>query len=688
MLSRLERKGRINFSIWKIRLVLLLFFALLSSVGSIIVYQAYDQLQWESFHRFQLQAKELSERIERTIEQLVRHENERSFGDYQFTVAMGGPGNVWIQRSPLANLVEEEKINGLVGYFQIDDLNRFTTPLLPAPNFDYKRYGLSELDYASRLAQQNSTKKILLENKLLTEDEKSFEAVENLQQEKRSSLVKRKLVGKKQYIEDNNLDDTLRSKVSDRGLQDADDNEKAKEDRLDNHKALSKKEKKPKVRFEQELLETLGSLNSPSRIDSGAEAEQHDLSQQVEDDASVAREMPTKFSLFESRIGSLNVLSLETGHLLFYRQVWQENKRYMQGFLLDRSQVVNDLIAREYQASVLANMSALAVVWADEIIEVLEGGENPYSERMSYSGKLDVSTSRLSGTVLYNHNLPTPLGDGELLYTIEHLPLGAASRAIYLSAASFLLILLLGCYLIYRLLVKQVAIAQQQQDFVSSISHELKTPLTSIRMYGEMLKEGWVDESKKNEYYNYIFHESERLTRLINNILQLARMTRSELGAEIKERRLGEIIDILKSTISSQVSRAGFELNLNCGSPEALVKVDEDLILQVLINLVDNAIKFSYGAEIKRIDIEFGEEGEAVVLKIRDYGPGVDQSNMNQIFSLFYRGESELIRETKGTGIGLALVKELLRLMNASISVKNVSPGAMFVISFSKVEDE
>ena len=86
----------------------------------------------------------------------------------------------------------------------------------------------------------------------------------------------------------------------------------------------------------------------------------------------------------------------------------------------------------------------------------------------------------------------------------------------------------------YRLGVKQIRLTRQQQDFVSAVSHELKTPLTSIRMYGEILREGWADEEKKKTYYAYIHDESERLSRLISNVLQLARMTRNELRIDLK----------------------------------------------------------------------------------------------------------------------------------------------------------
>ena len=114
----------------------------------------------------------------------------------------------------------------------------------------------------------------------------------------------------------------------------------------------------------------------------------------------------------------------------------------------------------------------------------------------------------------------------------------------------------------YRFAVGQLRLARQQQDFVSAVSHELKTPLTSIRMYGEMLKAGWADEAKKQTYYDYIQSESERLSRLIDNVLQLARLTRSSHRIDAKSVRVTELLDLVRSKVATQVERAGFELRV------------------------------------------------------------------------------------------------------------------------------
>jgi len=236
----------------------------------------------------------------------------------------------------------------------------------------------------------------------------------------------------------------------------------------------------------------------------------------------------------------------------------------------------------------------------------------------------------------------------------------------------------------YRFAVGQMRLARQQQDFVSAVSHELKTPLTSIRMYGEMLKAGWADEAKRQTYYDYIHSESERLSRLIENVLQLARLTRNTQRFDLARATVAELLDLVRSKVTTQVERAGFDLKVRDETPDgtALV-VDADCFAQIFINLVDNALKFSAGATSKTVDIVARRGGDGnVLMTVRDYGPGVPKTQMKKIFELFYRAENELTRETVGTGIGLSLVRQLAAAMGARVDVRNCEPGAEFRLQF------
>ncbi len=203
-------------------------------------------------------------------------------------------------------------------------------------------------------------------------------------------------------------------------------------------------------------------------------------------------------------------------------------------------------------------------------------------------------------------------------------------------------------------------------------------------MYSEMLREGWANDEKKKTYYDFIFDESERLSRLINNVLHLARVTRNKQTAELKLISVPELIDGVQSKVSTQIKRAGFEFNIVCNedAKDVDLEVDADWFIQIMINLVDNAIKFSRNAEHRKVDLKCKKTKLNISFTIRDYGPGVDKTQMKKIFDLFYRTESELTRETVGTGIGLALVHQMTVNMGGKIDVVNREPGAEFRIIF------
>ena len=147
-------------------------------------------------------------------------------------------------------------------------------------------------------------------------------------------------------------------------------------------------------------------------------------------------------------------------------------------------------------------------------------------------------------------------------------------------------------------------------------------------------------------------------------------------------------MDMVESKVTTQISHAGFALQLNCSEAAAIqtLAVDDDAFVQILINLVDNAIKFSAQATERRIDVAAVALGDGrVEFSVRDFGPGIARDQMKKIFRLFYRSENELTRETVGTGIGLALVHRLATAMGGEVDVINRDPGAEFRVRFAVV---
>ena len=198
-----------------------------------------------------------------------------------------------------------------------------------------------------------------------------------------------------------------------------------------------------------------------------------------------------------------------------------------------------------------------------------------------------------------------------------------------------------------------------------------------------------LDEIKREKYYDFIYSESERLSRLISNILQISQVSRNSLDLEMKLVTTNELANIIDSTIDSQIKQSGFKYKLSVDSTinNKNIILDIDAFIQIMINLVDNAIKYSSRSSQQQIDIAITAlSNNKISISVRDYGIGIAKSEVDKVFELFYRIGDELTRESKGTGIGLALVKELTHAMNGKIKVVNHNIGVEFTLSFVELD--
>jgi signal transduction histidine kinase len=225
-----------------------------------------------------------------------------------------------------------------------------------------------------------------------------------------------------------------------------------------------------------------------------------------------------------------------------------------------------------------------------------------------------------------------------------------------------------------------VGFAERRSNFAAAVSHELKTPLTAIRMYAEMLRDGIAaSEEKRREYADTITTESERLSRLINNVLEFSRLEQGTRQVELVTGGLGTVVEEAARILEPHAQQAGFELRVEVEPGLPQVRYDRDAVLQVVFNLVDNALKYACGARDRQVVLGCSAAEGGVLLSVRDRGPGVPARHLSRIFEAFYRGESELTRTTKGTGIGLALVHALAQRMGAAVTGRNASDGGFEV---------
>lgn len=238
-----------------------------------------------------------------------------------------------------------------------------------------------------------------------------------------------------------------------------------------------------------------------------------------------------------------------------------------------------------------------------------------------------------------------------------------------------------GLVLTKHVVGKEMALAHLKSDFVSNVSHELRTPLALIRLYAETLELGRIStQEKKHEYYRIIRKESERLTALINNILDFSRI---EAGRKEYEFRETDIAELVRNTLDSyryQIEQQGFQLDERIDSNIPPLQVDREAIARALVNLINNALKYSSGD--KFLGVRLYRENGVVKLEVLDHGIGIDRHDQSKIFEKFYRAGDPLVHNTKGSGLGLSLVRHISEAHGGDISVESTpGRGSKFILS-------
>ncbi|HBH36207.1 MAG TPA: sensor histidine kinase [Gammaproteobacteria bacterium] len=677
-----------------------------------LIYQAWSHLKWAAFHQYQQQAESLSRRIDNRFRELIATEEARSYTDYAFLVIAGDPAANFLQRSVLSAFPVKSDIPGLIGYFQVDAAGKFTTPLLPAEGVKVGAYGISADELKHRRTLQQQIMKLLSENQQLKprqREEYSLDATvpSPALQSPGAGKVSGVSKGRSEVDAADDRDaapleidaadaEKLEEQVVSQAVFDRLDNEMKREKRRDQSMRKKRASKLGRVedlkldyayqqqtKSKDKLVSKPIAPSAPMRRSLRKESNilpEPRLSGEKESVTAASQpqlKQQLRIHAFESEIDSFEFNQLDSGHFVIFRKVWRDGARTIQGAVIDQQLFLRGVVQPLFSGSSISQMSDLILAYQGEVAVAF----NSVQSRDYLS-----SAREMNGTLLYQSRLSRPLGEMQLIFSVTRMPPGPGSRLIAWISIILILILCGGLYLLYRMGVQQIDLSRQQQDFVSAVSHELKTPLTSIRMYGEMLREGWVSEEKRRSYYDYIHDESERLSRLITNVLQLARMTRNELRIELQSVVVSELLDSIRSRISSQVERAGFTMAIECthAAGQSVIQIDPDSFSQIMINLVDNAIKFSADAERRHIEIGCQRHSDGSIhFSVRDFGPGIPRDQMKKIFRLFYRSESELTRETIGTGIGLALVKQLAGVMQGRVDVVNREPGAEFQVSFA-----
>lgn len=242
--------------------------------------------------------------------------------------------------------------------------------------------------------------------------------------------------------------------------------------------------------------------------------------------------------------------------------------------------------------------------------------------------------------------------------------------------AVFLLILAFGIYRIRKSINKEIAFQQQQQNFLLTVTHELKTPIAALKLYLQTLQKHNLPEQKKQQILSGAFDENERLSALIENILNASKAENKEF---LIQKQTIELVGFCQSIIDRYRSRYQHDL-IVLNAPTSLnCPADQQMLEAILVNLIENALK--YGGSAQQIQISIEPLDRFVAIKIADEGPGIVPSERQHIFEKFYRVGSEEIRKQAGSGLGLFIVAQYVRLHQGNIRcLENKPKGSIFEI--------
>jgi signal transduction histidine kinase len=255
-----------------------------------------------------------------------------------------------------------------------------------------------------------------------------------------------------------------------------------------------------------------------------------------------------------------------------------------------------------------------------------------------------------------------------------------SSRPILIFGFFAALVALIGILLTARAAVREVRVSRLKSQFLASVSHELKTPLTAVRAFGDLLHSGRVRDSERvQQYGEMICRESDRLTQLVNNILEVSRMERCGRRYKFAVGDLGAPVAATVEGFEEALREEHYTIALLLPKSPVYASFDMDALHQAMTNLLSNAVKYSGSA--RRIEVTLSRETVSAVIEIRDFGIGIEPKEQRRIFEPFHRTSQPEVQQASGTGLGLAIVREIVQAHGGEVHLKSaLGAGAAFQI--------
>jgi signal transduction histidine kinase len=371
---------------------------------------------------------------------------------------------------------------------------------------------------------------------------------------------------------------------------------------------------------------------------------------------------------YQAEVAPFQSVFIDDGRVYTFRRILIDGRMYRQGFVLRLDALLAGLIRTHFSAQPMARFTHLRLRAVDQgrDARVVEAGAAADRPR-----------------VVLNRTFPPPFAFLKATLSCEQTPPSTGRSTLNLALLALAGVISIGLLAIYHSAKKVVDFSERQSRFVSSVTHELKTPLTNIRMYIEMLEQGMArDPEREQAYFRILQSEGARLSRLIENVLELSKLEKKRRAPNLRPGDFDDVLAEVETLMGASLKQEGFAWKVDSRLSRPF-RYDPEIMVQVLINLIENSVKFGKGLETKAITVRLRERGTRVVVEVSDTGPGIPRQDLKKVFNDFYRADNAVARAAGGTGIGLALVKRFVALSGGKVSAaNNDGPGCTITIEF------
>ncbi len=359
---------------------------------------------------------------------------------------------------------------------------------------------------------------------------------------------------------------------------------------------------------------------------------------------------------FQAEVDPMQSVLIENSWIFVFRRIVIANRIYRQGFVLDARDFLQHLMDDYFKDQPMARFTHLSLEVMDQGAPILNVG---------------ASLGERNGDFVLERYFTRPFSFLRATLLCESIPRSEGRKTLGWVTAILAVVILIGLLSIYQSTRMVLDLSERRAGFVSSVTHEIKTPLTNIKLYIEMLEQGMArDPDRRRHYYSILNSETVRLSRLIQNVLEFSKLERKQRALNMHPGNLEDVLTEITQLMQDKLQREGFTLRVVYEEPVNLL-YDREVMLQVLLNLLENSMKFGKDQAVKEITIWVRPDGERVRIVISDTGPGIPRKALKKVFEDFYRVDNSLTRRTQGTGIGLALVLRFVSAMGGSVNATN-----------------